>query len=86
MILKTITNLCIACNALDGADCIENHKKNEEIRQTVYDVMMKEAARLHFKKRVSLEALRHSIEKAGWEEQYFVQVGRKPKLKIKYEA
>ena len=83
--LKTITNLCIACNALDGADSMENHNKNKEIRNTVYDVMMKEAARLYFKRHITLEALRLSIEKAGWEGQCFVQDGTKQKLKIKYE-
>mgnify|MGYP000910309759 CR=1 FL=1 len=73
---QRITDLCIAINAVEGADCAPKYnKQNERVRNTLYDVMIKEAIRLHFKQKVGLGALSRALHEAGWEGQMFVNNG-----------
>jgi hypothetical protein len=72
--VSNLTDLCIAINAVEGADCApEYQKQNKRVCKMLHRYMINAAERL-WTEGVTLKRLTKAINAAGWEDQHFVAV------------
>jgi hypothetical protein len=76
MSLQTITDLCMAINAVEGTEVAPKYlKQNERVRNTLYALMIEKATVLATtpiaENRVSFKRLDKAIKAAGWDDQHF---------------